>query len=425
MDELLEQLAADVQAAYGLENYYLHHSEIYRRVSATQETIYVYSMEFFPEKHRGKQPADENPEGTAVVEIDFHTKQLYSLIFVHDVSYAKQTAFYPQNDREAVIDWVENRTGLVWGRQFSLDQASDNTYSFHATVDHIPVHPGGEIQIRFSGEKLVQFYVGGVFPKETQVNWEPFGLLPENVENIAFEQLRLVEFPVHQQKKWIPVYGVNEIFITNNKQVIPVDTGNHATFVEMHDVMTWKEKPSENESFLRQELHLNDAVTLEEALENRPDPDAKPITKAEQDSCRKTVQHFLRVVYPDDSGQWVLRKLRREHGYLIAELKDTEVGKQRMMTSKIQVFIDPITMKAVNYIDNKSFFDVCNDYAGSESAAVTKEAAFEKIRNDISLEPIYVYDKAQKVFVMCGRLDCEYGVEAVSGERILLDEFED
>ncbi|MDY0394352.1 hypothetical protein RWE15_07585 [Virgibacillus halophilus] len=358
MDEQLRNIASDVQAAYGLEEYYLKEQDccLFRERNALHESIYIYSMTFYPQRYAENEQEDENPEGAAIVEINFHSKQLRRMVFVQGKSFANQTGAYPDNDRESVIDWVENRTGLAWGRQFQLAESSDGTYKFHATVDNIPVHPGGIIKVRFADQKLVSFSIYGVFPQEEQVIWEPFALLPEDVEKISFSQLKLVDFPVHSQKKWVPIYGLEETFITNDKRIIPMEINDSSgAFIKMDKVIEWKEI-AVPEGFRRQELKLDDKAPMEEARENVADPDTKPITKAQKEACVKTVTRFLQAVYPNDSGKWRLTKLQRDHGYLAADLKETEMKRQRILADKVRLFILPETMEPLNYIDRKSFF---------------------------------------------------------------------
>ena len=38
------------------------------------------------------------------------------------------------------------------------------------------------------------------------------------------------------------------------------------------------------------------------------------------------------------------------------------------------------------------------------------------------LKPYYVYDFEHKQYVLCGKIDCQYGVNAGNGEVISLDD---
>ncbi|WP_142383545.1 hypothetical protein [Bacillus sp. T33-2] len=63
-----------------------------------------------------------------------------------------------------------------------------------------------------------------------------------------------------------------------------------------------------------------------------------------------------------------------------------------------------------------------NTYSPAEKITVSFEAAFEKIAEMIELKPVYVYDSSQQKYVLCGKIDCKYGVNASTGDVIMLDE---
>lgn len=53
---------------------------------------------------------------------------------------------------------------------------------------------------------------------------------------------------------------------------------------------------------------------------------------------------------------------------------------------------------------------------------VTKEKAFEQLKDFIQLTPYYVYDFEEGYYVLCGKLDCQYAVKACNGEIVELSE---
>lgn len=70
-------------------------------------------------------------------------------------------------------------------------------------------------------------------------------------------------------------------------------------------------------------------------------------------------------------------------------------------------------------------FQVCGILSPSQAASeisVSQKEAYEKLRERLELTPIYVYDEAQKHYVLCGKLDCHDGVDAESGEVFSLKE---
>ncbi|MDQ0216680.1 hypothetical protein J2S13_003154 [Oikeobacillus pervagus] len=66
--------------------------------------------------------------------------------------------------------------------------------------------------------------------------------------------------------------------------------------------------------------------------------------------------------------------------------------------------------------------EVFGQFQAPEKVTVNKEEAFEKMKELFELKPYYVYDFEQKQYVLCGKLDCDYGVIASIGEVIALDD---
>ena len=50
-----------------------------------------------------------------------------------------------------------------------------------------------------------------------------------------------------------------------------------------------------------------------------------------------------------------------------------------------------------------------------------KDEAFQYIRPYIELTPVYVYNAERKEYILCGKLDSQYGVNAVHGEIVELN----
>ena len=86
------------------------------------------------------------------------------------------------------------------------------------------------------------------------------------------------------------------------------------------------------------------------------------------------------------------------------------------------IMIDAKTLQAVNYMDNKPMLEVYDQFQALGKVTIPKEEAYEKLKELFELKPYYVYDFEQKQYVLCGKLDCQYGVNASNGEVIALDD---
>ncbi|MGY0693399.1 hypothetical protein ACW2QC_11485 [Virgibacillus sp. FSP13] len=421
MNERIKELSAYTSEKFGLENYHLKRHHIFYETNNLNQTTYLLSMEWFP---NDSQQVDEdyNPPGTAVIDMDIHTKAIKRIVFVHEKSFAVNGVF-PTPDEENVIEWIEELTDLQYGRQFKLLSDEDGAYSFQAVVDNIPVYPSGSIEIEFNDEnQLTSFSIDGVFPGEDQVKWEPFSLTPEKGSDMASKQCKLIEIPFEAEEKWLPVYGVEELFVANDgTRTLPFEPILHQGFSTDNEVILEWENPID-EPFHREEIDLSVETSEEQALANQPHPDTLPITELEQEKCKNEALSFLQKVYPDDSGKWALKGLRRENGYIIAELKPT-IADNRALQRKLRLIISSEHYKVLNYIDNNVIFDMFKQFQAAETASITKDEAYQKLRSYIEVTPVYVYDKEANSYILCGKIDCNYGVNAVNGELVLLDEF--
>ena len=132
-------------------------------------------------------------------------------------------------------------------------------------------------------------------------------------------------------------------------------------------------------------------------------------------------QEFLRQEYPNDTGKWILKTLHRDKGYIHAILR-TNKQDNRVFQRKLMIMIDAKSLQVVNYMDNKPMLEVFDQFQAPEKVTINKEEAYEKLKELFELKPYYVYDFEQKQYVLCGKLDCQYGVNASNGEVIALDD---
>src|SRR5699024_8486821 len=166
-------------------------------------------------------------------------------------------------------------------------------------VDNIPVSPGGSIHADFNDDGMLKaFSIHGDFPSERQIEWEPFALIPDKYESVAEEQCKLLTFPDQELEKWVPLYGIEEVFLTNDAgRTIPFTfDADRNSFVAKDEILRW-DKPLAGE-FETKDIDLSLEVTLETALANEPHPDTFPLTETEIAACEQEVLRFMRHVYP-------------------------------------------------------------------------------------------------------------------------------
>lgn len=420
MDLRTKELVDFTKTKFGLEHYDLKDYKFYRKVNLFNETVYTLSMDWLPNGVFINE--DElNPKGTACININVGTKKFEQVIFVEGTTFANGGITFQH--KEDVIKWIERETGLTYGQQFHLVKGEKGKFIFQSIINGVKLYPSGTIEIQVDQEgKLILFSIHGHFPSEEEVKKEKFSLSLEMLQPLIKEQVKLIETPNFEEKTLLPVYAVEEIFITNDRtKTIPFDFYSDINqYLKFDETMFWNEPM--NGSLERKRIHLDEELSAEQAFSCEPSPDSFPITKEEQEKCTLNVKRLLQQEYPTESGHWMLKNLYREKGYLLATLKAKQQS-NHVFQRKIKVFIHPKTFEVVNYIDNQEILKDFDDFHITSEIQCTKEEAIEKLKSFFELQPTYVFDHKQKQYILCGKLDCQYGVNAITGEVTLLNEF--
>ncbi|WBX79450.1 hypothetical protein PD280_17325 [Virgibacillus salarius] len=423
MNSKIKELIDITKTKFGLDNYYLKRHGLNRYVNIFNETVYTLSMEWFPD-HVQEPEDDSNPEGTAVIEVNVYSHKFVSAIFVMDKTYANNGISFAGLHTNDIIKWMEQETGLTYGRQLKLHKEEEGRLLFKEVIDGVSVSPAGSVEIEFDAEgKLTFFAVHGQFPSKEIIKEETYTLSFDKIEHLAMEQLKLIEFPSHEQKRLIPTYGVEEVYITNDQMTaIPFEfIVDVRSYINIDRTIFLDKNKTIKKPFKRQEISWTEEVTAEQAFSSEPSPDSCPITKKEQEKCLLAVKDFLLQKYPNGSGSWILKMLYRDRGYIHAILR-AKKQVNYVFQRKLIVIIDANSFRSINYVDNKPMLDIFDQFQASDEATIDKEEAYKKLKELYELKPYYVYDFEEKQYVLCGKLDCQYGVNASSGKVIALND---
>ncbi|QDX95090.1 hypothetical protein EEL31_10995 [Brevibacillus laterosporus] len=428
MDKRLQEIINATSEKFGLQAYHLHTSRLYTTVDTIRGTTYQLSMEWFVNGVTERTEEDLNPSGTAVIEYDISSKRYNSVIFVGGETFATSSSRFATISE--VIEWIEKETGLRHKEQFILNgrKQPSTTYNFIACHNGIPLSPGGMITVAHNDAgQLIDFSVSRSFPVKETIKEEPYTLtLDADVLRIADEQISLIEFPSTEENKWVPAYALEEIYITNDlSATYPFEFLVDNRFrLDIDHIFQWKTPLTLTYEEQKLSLFQNqEEVTAEQAFSNESHPDMLPITLDEQQQAIHAISDFLRSIYPTESGRWRLTYLYRQNNYIQAVLRP--VSSTKVISGKIVVFLDSKQLQIVSYFDNQFFWkEVYENLEQAEPITIEKEIAFEKLKQHITLTPMYVLHPDGTHYVLCGKLDCDYGVLASSGDVILLDSIE-
>lgn len=412
MNEAIQKIAAEIQKQYGLDNYVLKNHHIFIEKNISNKTDYILSFEFSAPQQ--EQDGDEyNSTGTALLDINLHTKELKQITFQNKISYALEGVF-PQLDMDQIIDWVEEETGMMFGKQFKLEHEFDNEIGFQATIDNMEVAPTGTIDLTFNETgQLTQYSIDGIFPTEEEVDWEPFSLTIEDITDSILDHFTLVETPDEENQAWLNLWQVKTFYIKNDrsKLIKPENLYQIDNFHPLQVTVKWDNPHTE--SFTQEEYDFSTEVSYEEAIENKGG--TNPITENEVKNCLEEVIKVVSNIFPNDSGKWTITGMYPEKNYIICELNGE---KYRSLQRKLKLIIKRENFKTVSYWDSQFILDMFKSFDEPKQALVDKNEAFEKIKSHIELTPVYVKESDSKVYHLCGRIECNVVVDANSGELI-------
>ncbi|OEH56102.1 hypothetical protein AQ616_00870 [Oceanobacillus sp. E9] len=423
MNKKVKQLIEDTKNKWLLSNYTLESHSFFQEKMDSHKPGFVLSMTWKPSSSATNDNTEEVAElSTINIDLNLDSGNVRRMLFTNYNNNLEENLFPNQEDTETIIEWVEIQSGLEFGRQFTLIDQSETELTFQASVDNISVFPSGSIQIKFNEEgKLVQFTIDGVFPDESQLNWEPFALTSDIINPIAEEQIQLIEIPSEEKEAWIPIFVVSSVFITNdgNKALSYNEVERPNSYIGKDTVLRWTE-PKEGTLQtvnLEPKLEFSEAEVFSQADIINND---LPISKEYQLTITEKIIHFLQMNYPQDSGKWRLTGLWRDAGYIIGQLLPVEKD-SKVIEHKINVVIDSEKLDVLNYVDTESLLNMYDFLSPANTPTLTETEAIEKLLPNVDISPVYVYDKSTSRYRLCGKLDSNFGIHAVTGEIVSLD----
>jgi hypothetical protein len=420
MDKRLQKIADETKMKFGLEAYQLETYSIYKERDSKGEAYYTFNMEWYPEKIDEPVEEDTNPDGTAIIEYNIQKQMYKSVSFVQGKSFSTRTHFTEMTPEE-IADWVEKETGLTYGTEFNLSQANGFGFQFKSDVDGIGITPSGIIEVEFDSEgKLTSFYIFGTIPSKDEVEIGQFTLTLEEIEPLVKKQLGLVKFPLEADKRFVPVYAMEEIYVTmDGLRTIPFFEHERLE-VLVDEVVEW-DHPFDGELIREDYLTFLSEANVDEAFGNVGVEEKLTLSEEEIERSKNVARDVLRTEFPDESGKWKLSSVQRQENSIEVVCQMNEEN-PTIFNRKVVVFINPQTMSLLNYIDNGAMFEIFDSFAPAEKATVKHSEAFEKMIPYITLDPAYVYDAVIGKYALCGLLDAVEGVNAVTGEVVSLED---
>lgn len=462
MHSKIQNYIVNIEALFGLDEYRFDSYSFYRQITAKQETSYLLNLIWFPRSVVDINIDEGNPPGTCVVELNFETGTLNSIIFVGGVSYARgpyiDVEALRRNDMQHIVQFIDEIGTPTQAHPqahphpqqptplYKIKHLSSGSVVLQACINEIDIL-GVSIQIKWDQScKLVMFNCYGDMPAQDEMLIEDFTLTLPKIKQLIAKQVKLIALPIAKsidkpmgeqreqaQHNYRQVYGIEEIWIRNHNDgaiTYPFSfEGETTERLQLNLPLTWtkqqmKQLPSTSP------LSFEDEVTIEQALNNEKHPDLQPITKQEEQACIAEITALCSALYPQQSGEWYLSSLRRKNNYI-----EGIVLKEKNGEGKIVVLLDRVTLKVINYIDRTKWMGLLElpQTNRISTQAVTPEMSqgsklkykpmevLSLLYPYLTLTPTYVWNQQEKKYVLCAKLDCEHCVDANSGDVIGLN----
>ncbi|MFD1927037.1 hypothetical protein ACFSFY_03050 [Sporosarcina siberiensis] len=419
MDLRLQKIIEETKMKFGLDNYILERTSIYKKRDPIGKIQYTFNMEWFPAHEEQPVDEDSNPDGTAVVEYNISVSSFASVVFVGGISNSTITHFNEKTSQE-VGKWIESETGLIYGVDFKLSGSNENEYTYESDIDGIKLTPSGVMNVEFdTNGKLINFNIHGTIPSQEEIIESIFTLTLENIEPLVKKQLQLVKIPSESKKCFVPVYAMEEVFISMDGSKLVPYLEHERSEIILDEIIVW-EAPLVRE-LNRQDIFLASEITVDEAFKKISDEAKLFLSNEDIELSTQVVRDVLRTEFPLESGKWKVATIERKENYIEAVCRMNEED-DILFNRKFVVFIEPQTFGLLNYIDNGAMFEIFDSFEPAKTAVITHDDAYEKMLPYITLEPTYVYDLEKEKYILYGLLDAAEGVDALTGEIVFLQD---
>ncbi|GEM_PF-5848337 len=410
MDSRLHEVLEQVISAAGLQEFHLHTFELFERPSAFGGTDIILSAVWLPEDAESPGEEELMPEGAVSVDYSLRFRQLQLLVTTGGVSRAEPLTV--DDDKAAFFQqWAERQTDLKFGETLTFTNRTET--GIEAVLSHggFPVSTESQMQVDWdtAGRLLT-----AVLPIRGSSDFEQagFGLTLEAVEPLVRQQLSLIRLPIEDEERFADYYAIDEVHIAQDGTVLPYFTEEQGAKFP-GTLLLWN-APS-YEQFERQPVEPFRAhVSADEAF-NIVNAAPSVLDDAALTKVTESAIRFLSAEAPEESGEWELYRVFRQPGIIEAVCR--KIGEvSGPLRRKLILLLDPDTFDVLNFMDSNNMAQLFDGFTQPRIAAVTQEEAFDEMVPFITMDPVYVFNQENSKYMLCGLLDSDQCVDAVTGE---------
>ncbi|WP_025784310.1 hypothetical protein [Sporosarcina sp. D27] len=413
MDKRIETVLETLKKTLGLQLFVLHTHSLSQEVSAFGGFDILLTAELLPLTVDSPEDEDMLPEGAVAISYSLRFEQLRSVITVGNCSKAESIG----STEAQFVQWVENQNGLRMGNGFVLTNRSE--YGFEGTLMHndIPVQTNSFLEMEWDEQGRILMCNLPLLASNPFED-DHFSLTLEAIEPLVRQQLTPIRLPIEDEARFADYYAIDEVFIAQDGTVLPYfPEEQSARFPQT--VIQWTS--ASNHHFKKQAIQpFGPELTAEEAFTALNQP-FNAVTEEELQGCIQSATAFLSSELPEESGEWEIYRIMQQPG--IIEVVCRKLGEiAGPLRRKLLLILNKDTYEVLNFMDSSEMAQLFEGFTQPRVDTVSQEEAFEKMVPYITLEPRYVYHQRSGTYKLCGLLDSEECIDAVTGELKQLNE---
>lgn len=424
---------------------------IRQQLNGRNETEYVVELKWNAaapdntgngEPDEGEDSTDKpNPPGTVLASVDAYSGRLCSYLIVRSEEWfdgAEPTGSMSlacEDRKKVALEWIYANTDFrkeADRLQFVKETEKRGRVSlqFREVYDGVPLYPPNPITVDMLEDGTVTGYssYGTSAVHHSSVSESDIPVPAAGaVREYAREHFTLVHIPDRLSREgeasrsW--VYGLDETFIdfrsgatvpyefdTRNFDKPPLNRSIEWTEVELAHETVVPAAPA-NEKIgerIRRFIEATEirSMRIDWNIEN---PDGVPIGEEEAERAYRTVQAWAMQMKPGQSGIWMLERLTRHNGMMVASIRRKEEA-YRDILGKINLFLDDKSGGLIEVMERSP----------AEPASIPEllpaAEAFARLEGQVVCKPYYVWNRESDSYRYMHLLDCDTFVDAQTGE---------
>ncbi|MDW0109552.1 hypothetical protein [Sporosarcina aquimarina] len=413
MDKRIETMLEEVKTSLGLKQFVLHTHSLSKELSAFGGFDISLTADWLPPGANAPEEDDILPEGSVSTRYSLRFRQLQNVSTQGEQSFAEPIAA----SEEEFLKWMQQQTGLCTENTIVITNRIHNGIDGDVMHQQIPVQTDGFLELQWDESGRLLECILPILGTNT-FEEGPFSMTLEAIEPLVRQQLTAIRLPIEDEARFSDYYAMDEVFVAQDGTVLPFYPEEQSAYFPSQ-VLHWKTASNLQLDKLSV-LPFNREVSSEEAFAILNHPDNK-LTDDTAKRCIQSVTELLSSLLPEESGDWEVYRIMQQPGTI--EVVCRKLGEiAGPLRRKTFFVLNKDTYEVMNFMDSIEMVQLFEGFTQPRVETVSQEEAFEKMISYITLEPRYVYHQPTGTYKLCGLLDAEECIDAVTGELKLLND---